>query len=902
MRRIALTLLGFLAPASVAWAQDEPAGSMVESIEVIGQRTPSDAESTSPVSIISSDTLERNGVVTIDDAFNNIPAISFQGINGAQNDGGYGAVFADLRNLNFNRTVTLVNGRRFVLSGITTDEAVDLNNIPVSLIDHVEVLRDGSEPEFGADSVAGVINIVLRHDFEGMRATGLLGGATAGDASEYDASLTLGHQFGNTHVTFDVGRSHHEPLDQSNRSWARNPITEASFNPDGSLALERGLSATADGHAISSTGIDDLVTGSSASQPFDGKTDGYDFSRDQFLSAGQDRTIANLLIDTDLTSSVSAFAEVLLGRRTSQTQVSPQALGLAGTAKHPEGFVIPASNPFNFFGENVTLQRVLSEVGPRQTETQADTFRFVVGLQGEWRGGDWTISYNHGQVDQTFTTRNAVNLTRAIQTLSSDPSVCVAADGCVQADYFGPGSLSPAAVDFISYTARGTSAYREDILSAALEQTFLTLPAGDWEFTLGAEHVIESGRVTPDAVTLAGDQAGSDSAPTDGTIASDAVFVDLDLPMLSEHSSIGALRADIGARYSRYDYFGSFPTWRVGLSWAPTEDIRFRFTTGAARRIPAITEAFGGSTSQLLSVQDPCDSVSGSRDNPIVDANCTNQGLDGSFTQSSPLIAVANGGSTTLRPEASRNYSAGFVFTPRAVPNLTIIADYYRIRIKDAIDSLADTNPDFIPDQCYETPGLASPYCALVTRAPSGPSAGQINLIFAPDANLGEIITDGVDVGLTYSFELGNWGRLTLDWQNSVLLNYLIRETPGGEQVQYAGKFPGLNFVGSYPRLRSVLDVTLEHGPWSFNWTTRYIGEADLLDEDPSETPFTHADAIFYHDIEASWRHDYTRIIVGVNNLFDERPPTLVDGSTNTDVATYDVLGRFAFVRVAFTL
>src|SRR5262249_49094425 len=149
--------------------------------------------------------------------------------------------------------------------------------------------------------------------------------------------------------------------------------------------------------------------------------------------------------------------------------------------------------------------------------------------------------------------------------------------GCVQADYFGPDSLSPAAVDFIRYSAIGTSAYGEDIFSAAFEKTFHTTDAGDLEFTLGAEHVIESGRVTPDAVTLAGDQAGSDSAPTRGTIASDAVFVDFDLPLLSEQNPIGALRADLGARYSRYDYFGSFPTWRAGVSWAPTPDLRFRF-------------------------------------------------------------------------------------------------------------------------------------------------------------------------------------------------------------------------------------------------------------------------------------------------------------------------------------
>lgn len=876
---------------------EEEAGSVVETV-VVGRRdTPVDATSTSPVTVISADSLERSGAATIDDYFPRIPAISFQGVNGAQNNGGYGAVFADLRNLNFNRTVTLVNGRRFVLSGITTDEAVDLNTIPVSLIDHVEVLRDGSEPEYGADSVAGVINIVLRHDFTGLRATATAGVSTRGDAATRDLSLTVGRQFGPAHLTLDVSHSERDPLLQSRRGFARNPIVDAAIAPDGSLLIERGSSATVGGHAVTESGVDDLVTAPDESRPFDPATDGYDFAESQYLLAGQNRTTVTFLGDVDLGEHLTAFTEVLYARRLSRTLLPPQSLGLAGTARYPEGFVIPAGNPFNFYDEDVTLQRVLAEVRSLDTRTRAETFRVVAGLQGDLFGAEWKLSYNHGQVRQRFATRNAVDLTRVLNSVSDDAAACDLGEGCVPADYFGPGSLSPAAADYIRYTAIGRSAYDQDVISGEIERPFLTLPAGQWKVTIGAEHDVERGRVTPDAVTLAGDQAGSDAAPTNGRIVSDAAYLDLDLPILPQTGAIGAVRADLGARYSRYSYFGHFPTYRAALSWQPVGDLRLRATIGAARRVPALTEAFGGSTSSFLAVDDPCDSASGETDNPVVAANCAAAGAGSGFSQASPLIAVANGGSTALRPERSHNFTAGAILTPRFAPGLTVIADYYRIRIRDAIDSLADTNPDFIPDQCYETPDGTSPFCGLITRTPSGPSAGQISRIFAPDANLGEIFTDGMDIGVTYHRQVGRVA-LSLDWQNALLFNYLIRETPGSEQEQYAGTFPGLNFVGSYPRWRSVVTVGGDIDRFHLEYIGRYIGGADVLDEDPAETPFTHARAIYYQDVEASIRFEQgLQIAVGVTNLTDRRPPTLVDGATNTDVAVYDTIGRTLFIR-----
>jgi iron complex outermembrane receptor protein len=889
-------LLG-LCLVSAASAQE---GTLVEPLEVVaaGPRI-TDANSTSPVSVLDADAIAAGGATSLEQALTSIPALGFQGVSGSQNTGGYGAAFADLRNLNFNRTVVVVNGRRFVLSGITTDEAVDLNNIPVALIDHVEVLRDGSQPEFGADAVAGVINIVLRDDFNGVAMSALGSVSSRGDAGAADLSVVAGRNFARGNVTGSLAYTHREPVRQADRPWARNPITSATFGPGGALELERGLTATPGGHVITAGGANDLALGGGRFRPFDEETDNYDPSAVQYLQGGIDRYNATVSGHLDLGGNVTLFGEGLYSTRTSDTRSPPVILGVAGTNLHPEGFVIPGGNPANPYGEDVTLQRVLEEVGPQATRTRADTGRVVIGLRGDNAGLEWSAAYNHGETRQSFTTRNAVNLTRALQTVSGDPADCLAARGCVPGDYFGPGSLSPAAADYIRYTALGRSLYREDIATVSAERVLRTTRAGEWELTLGAEHRVEVGRVTPDAVTLAGDQAGADSAPTDGRVVSSEAYVDLDLPLRSQEDVGGALRLDLAARYSRYGLFGAFPTWRAAAVWSPTRDLRIRASIGHARRIPAITEAFGGSTASLLAVTDPCDSVDGETDNPTVAANCLAAGLPASFTQNSPLIAIANGGSAALRPESSRNLTVGLVWTPAPIPGLSVTADYYRVRIADAIDSLADTDPNFIPDQCYESVGLSSRFCGLITRTPSGPNAGQINLIFAPDANLGEIFSDGVDVSVNWRGEVGALGRLSVDWETTYLLNYLIRGTPGAAPVQYAGTFPGLNFVGSYPHWRSVLTLGLDHGPWSFGAIARYIGEADVLDADPAEEAFTHARAVTYIDLEASYTLGRATFSVGIDNVGDVTPPRLIDGATNTNLNTYDAVGRVFFARAS---
>jgi outer membrane receptor protein involved in Fe transport len=465
------------------------------------------------------------------------------------------------------------------------------------------------------------------------------------------------------------------------------------------------------------------------------------------------------------------------------------------------------------------------------------------------------------------------------------------------ANYFGMNSLSAIDASQIRYVADARSTYRETEAQASLHQELVDLPAGPVAATVGGEFHREYGSTMPDRVTLAGDQAGPDQATTAGGYASREAFLDLRIPVISNVSTARELVLEGAARYANTSLFGDFPVWKSALSWAFSDDVRFRATFGAGHRVPAISEAFGGSTASFLSVQDPCDSANGSLSNRVVAANCRRLGLTSQFTQVSPLIEVTNGGNPHLHPEQSENHTLGIVVTPSWVKNLSLSTDYYAIRLKNAINSVSDTNPNFIPDQCFGSVNLTSPLCALITRIPSGPLAGQINRIAAPDENIGAIHTDGIDFALSYQADFSSLGHLSWDWQNSFLIDYRVQEEPGGPMIQYAGSFPSLTGGGSYSRYKSNLTTEFERGSVRAGWTVRYIDGAKVQGQ--TVALYDKTPGIFYHDVQIGWQQGSWRWTVGVDNLFDQKPPTLIDGETNTNSSTYDVIGRFFYLKAS---
>jgi hypothetical protein len=702
----------------------------------------------------------------------------------------------------------------------------------------------------------------------------------------------MGRSLPTGHVSLGLDYYDRAPVPQSSRAWSADPIASAA---PGQILY--GSPATPGGHAVG-PGINALALGDGQTRPYDPVTDFFNPAPDRYLQGGLQRETAYFDADTTLSDTISADVELLYTQRRAVTLQPPQTLGLTGTVKNPDGFVIPAADPFNPFGVPVTLERVVSEAGAQTTTTSGPVWRVLSGLEGETGDWNWSVSFDHGESLSHYATDNDINLTRALQTAGN--GACSAAAGCVEADWFGPGGLSPAALAYVTYTAHAQSSYAETVGQGQVGGPLFMAPGGQARLTIGGEIRSEAGATTVDAVTARGDQAGNDAAPTKGGYDTYEAFATLFVPLLRDVRAIHALDFSIATRATATSRYGDFPSVRAVLDYAPVAGVRLRAVTGLARRPPAISEAFGGITASQQPVTDPCAANAGLRGNPVVDANCRAQGLGPGFSQASPLIEVESGGNPHLRPEQSENEELGAAFDPPGLPFLSADVDYYHYRIRDAIDSLADTDPNLIPDSCYESVHLSSPLCGLITRIAGGGNAGQIGNILGLDENVGTIKTDGVAFGATLRAPPSPAGTLKLDWQTNWLLDYRLHDIGQSGFTQYAGTFPGLSAVGSYARLRSRATATLDHGPWSFTWTGRFISGARVLGAAPY-APFGKAPGIFYEDVAASRRWKNVTIMAGIDNLADQRPPTLIDGETNTDTSTYDVLGRVFWGRIGFS-
>ena len=868
-----------------------PGRGFAQQAEQITVMAPGKSAPPESITTLGAQDIARSGADSLGALLEQVPAFGAQGVNAAQTDSGFGEYFIDLRNLNFDRTLVLVDGNRFVLSGIQTDEAVDLNDIPAAFVDRVEVLKDGTQPQYGTDAVAGAVNLVLKDRIEGLHletygaATGVPDGGTA------DFSLLGGHALPHGHVAFGLDFYHRDAVLQSARDWSSLPIASAATGQ-----ILYGSPAAPSGHAIGA-GIDALALGHGGSTPYEAATDFYNPAQEHDLQGALQRETAYVDVDDDLTDTLSANAELLYTDRRSNTLQPPQTLGLNGTAKNPDGFTIQADNPYNPFRAPVTLERVVTEAGAQSTTTSGPVWRTLAGLDGRLGDWNWSVSFDHGQSLSNYATTNEINLTRALQSAGSGN--CPSAAGCAAADWFGPGSLSQRALAYIVYTGRSHSAYSETVGQARLSGSLFALPGGRARLDLGLEARDESGSTTVDPVTAQGDQAGSDAAPTRGGYQSYDGNATLSLPLLNDMFLVRRLALSAALRGATTSRYGAFATYRGVLDYSPLEGVSLRATSGIARRPPAISEAFGGITGSQQPVTDPCDSAGGLRANPVVDANCRGQGLGPHYTQAAALIDVLSGGNPSLHPEQSENEMLGLSLQRPGARWLTASIDYYHYRIKDAIDSLADTDPDLIPDICYASAHLASPLCGLITRIAGGGNAGQISSILARDENVGTIKEDGLEFELKGTAPLDGRTTLQLSFQANWLLDYRLHTLGQAGFTQYAGTFPGLSEVGSYARLRGRATAELARGDWSCGWTGRYISGAKVLGAATGDL-FSTAPAILYQDVDVSRRLGRVTAMAGIDNVADTRPPMLVDGETNTDTSTYDVLGRLFWMRMSY--
>lgn len=887
-----------------------------ESILVTGSRIRRDPlDQDQPRVFVDREDIDRTGLTSVADVLQRLPSsggalnsrFNNSGNFGNPPDGGgvgAGAAEVDLRYLGSRRTLVLVDGLRFVnaASASGVPGSVDINAIPDSMIERVEVLQAGASSIYGSDAIAGVVNIITLNRQDGFRAVAQLGGYGEGDGFQQNYQLSWGAGFNDdrTHIVVGGNFMHQDEVSAAGREISLFPSpgatqcdnTCSSGTPNGRfivLGQDLTLRAPVIGRAPTLADY----------RAFAGAPDRFNFAPYNFQQIPLERYGGFLTFTHELTDAINVTLRGLYNRRNSLNQAAPLPLFVgpdAGNGNLLDTIVIDATNPFNPFGTlgpgtyNFIGRRVV-ENGPRQYDQQVDTWYGSATVDGQFEmlGHDWYWDvngvYGHNKAEQEVRGNiNAANLQRALGPVAA----CTAP--CVPFNIFGgAGSITQPMLDFVAFTQRDSSVQELWDFSANISGGLFELPGGTAAIAIGIEHRDQSGHFDPDPIVAAGLGSDIPALPTSGSYNVDEAFAELRLPILGDTAFFHRLELTGSARYSDYSTSGSTTTFAAGVNWEPIEDLLFRGSWAEGFRAPSIGELFGTPSRFDQELLDPCalSTTTGQNfnNNTTVRANCIAQGVPpAGINQLNPQLSVLTGGNPDLDAETSESWVFGAVWRPSFLPRLSLEANYFDITVDGAIQAI---DAEVLLGRCAETADALS--CAAISRSASG----QIAQIQGFLQNIASIETDGIDATLTWRGPEWSIGRFNLFWASNFLFNYTVTvpATAGFTVIEREGTEQG-SPDQAFPEFKStaILDWTLRE--FGASLTFRYIDGVDEADGN-------HMDSILYTDLQMRWNlNDNFGFALGVNNLFEADPPPCgTCGLNNIDPTTYDVPGRFFYAR-----
>jgi iron complex outermembrane receptor protein len=859
-----------------------------------------------------------------------------------------------------------------------SSSAADINQIPADLIERADVLTGGASSVYGADAVAGVVNFVLNTHYEGVKIdvnygfnnhknsdstdlgylsafgaplpqstvnTGqnkdvsILAGANFADgkgnatvyATYLNSSPAAGYQFDHAGCTLIGGTTPASPIGCGG----------SGFSGHGQF-LELGKVG---GHT--STIIDNAVdpkTG--AFRPFNG-TDLYNYGALSFFQRAAERYTAGAFLHYDVNEHASVYTETMFARNTSQAQYGPSGdffkpinnISCADpllTAGEEATFCSPANQAANqaLYGNapgtfTTYIGRRNIEGGGRQDNYTSSSIRQVVGAKGAindvWSydayGQVGITQFGDFETDFTGTTQMA----NALNVIAGPGGVPVCASGppCVPWNIWTPGGVTAAALNYLTVPASFQSNSTEYITSGSITGDLgkygVKSPGASsgLAVNVGAEYREEKFNFNPDYIFANGlTGGGAPSLPIDGKFHVWEGFTEARMPLLEEKPGAYNLSLEAGYRYSSYTLGFNTNTYKIGLEWAPIQDIRVRGSYNRAVRAPNIDELFEPAAIGAGGTADPCWGPAPS----LSPAQCANTGVTaaqyGHLTVNpAAQINTQQGGNAKLLPEQADTYSLGFVVQPQAIPNLVASIDYFDIKIQKTITSLSSNT---IIDNCALS-GDAT-LCSLIHRGPTGSLwlNENTNYVVATNLNIGTVSTKGVDVAGHYRLDIAQAGRLSFNFSGTYTKDFLTQPLPTGGSFDCAG-FWGTTCGAPLPHWRHVL--TTNWGlPWagldlSVKW--RFIGGSDVdrSSSDPQlAAPFylstAHIPAFTYIDLSAAIPvTTNVEFRMGVNNIADKNPPLILNGSLsdcpnstcndNTWAGTYDTLGRYIYFHLS---
>lgn len=916
------------APKQQPQAQQQPQESAHETdpdqVVVTGSRIVRDGyQAPTPVTVIGTEEIQQAPMQNIADVVNRLPAfgggMSTSSGGNEISTGEQGENNVNLRSLGSNRTLVLLDGHRIVAGDV--DGAVDVNVIPQALVSRIDVVTGGASAAYGSDAVAGVVNFVLDKNYTGLKAEVQGGITTYGDNESGKVNITGGTPFadGRGHLLFSGEFAHNDGIfgAMASRDWGY-PVEHIVLNPAytaGATNVPQYITARASTLLAAPGGI--ITSGPLAGTTFTQNgtpvpykygtvtTNGFNIGGDYQLSNVNyyNQSLANRLgrqnyfgrASYDLTDNITGYVNVIFADSMdfARSKLDDNLAGMRINAGNP---YIPASLAAQMAAANIaslTMGSFNLDLPPITTLNERKMQTYAAGLDGKFTAFDTAWKWNvFGQIGNVHTdidgrVMNKANFAEALNAVTGaqGQSVCavnavtVTNPGCVPWNPFGWNQNSAAAAAFI----KGNSTLNQRTQQTVATSEISGEPFHDWAGAIsvasGVEWREEAVEGTPNALSLLNAYTAGNFKGTNGSYTVTEGFLETIVPLAENLPGAQSLDFNGAVRATDYSTSGYVTTWKLGLTWSPIDDFRFRATRSVDIRAPDLNELFAAGTGgQSPGVTDPA----------------TGKVL--------PTFQNESTGNLNLKPERATNTEIGVVFQPTFLHGFSASVDFFDINIKGAVftESAQSTlNLCYLGQQFY---------CNNIIRN----SAGVITEVNSLPFNAASEHERGLDIESSYNVAVGP-GTLSMRALGSHV-DYLTIS----DGVNPTQNLAGDNADTGPLYWRWMLNLGYAWDRYSVVWTGRYMSSghygptyvqfgpgmastvtAQTLDDN-------HIPAVFYNDLSFSYDFKFPgsasgQAYVNIENVLNKMPPPIANAQywyMPTNPQLYDTIGRTFYVGV----
>ncbi|MET3654716.1 TonB-dependent receptor plug domain-containing protein [Dyella japonica] len=912
-----------------------------------------DVETSSPVVTVDRAQIQATGKMTLGDLVQQLPAMTGGNINPqVNNGGGSGSSSINLRGLGSHRTLILIDGQRLL--------SKDPNAIPADAIERIEVLPTGASATYGSDAIGGVVNFILRKNYQGATFTANIGQSDRNDGEQSGYTFSFGQTSDKGSLMAGLNYTKQDGVLQADRAFSKNALTLTGSHvvrggspntPVGRIQLPDQLAAQFGCPYVSlSPGGNSQAVNTSNYHCYT-PADRYNYASVNLLMTPQERTGGFVFGDYHLGDHVTAYVDAVYQKTSSSSQLAPAVYSAPGAT-------IAAGNAFNPFGTDFgsagnTFNSRLTSNGNRTAMYGRTDAQINTGFRGDFTVWDkkwnWDLGYNYGHQSIVKATGGLVDQTQlytGASTIGADGFAtspnCPSVVACQfnPFDIHAPGSV--AAIQAASVTAPSNQYSIEKTWHAGVSGELFNLPAGAVQLALGAEYRTEYARSIPAPQLLLDPATGNCVlgsqciSAVQGGYNTKEIYAETFIPILSGMPGAQSLNLTIGSRYSRIQTFGSTNNFKFALEWRPIEDLLLRGTMEDVFRAPNLSELYDSGSDTPMIHADPCNGFTGAPAGSPLALACQYVPTNGSFinnnagtatqapSQAGTVVQGARVAGFPIKPEHGTSYDFGLVYSPSYVPGLSTTIDFWRVTLNDTITTVGLQS---LLNLCAAG---STVYCQYIHRAPDGPNAGQLlQSTVEPIGNLGSLSTSGIDWSANYKLPQFAFGQVNVGI-NATYLTYFTQETApgvaGNVTYQNAGRLlpagsaqesacPDSTGVCLFPRWRAQGFVDWQAGGWSAQWRMRWLSRfsnggpaGSIYDTFPAGSVggpgvILRYGSTFYNDVSLGYNIApiNTRLDFGVNNVFDKQPPLLYANNTinaNTDPSNFDLMGRYFWARV----